>query len=119
MRLFFVFKFCEFINSQSSKERRCQMASLKDEMPLKMGEIRSIRSNGGSTLNYLELLFSPTTIAKFSVNRDTNKVDFMIDHTDLKYQDLSCVLTKDVIRDLYLNIRDLYNELFDESEGIK
>lgn len=92
------------------------MSSLKDEKPLKMGEIRSIRSNGGTTLNYLELLFSPTTIAKFSVNRDTNKIDFMIDHTDLKYQDLTCALTKDVIRDLYINIRDLYNELYEESE---
>lgn len=92
------------------------MASLKDEKPLKMGEIRSIRSNGGKTLNYLELLFSPTTIAKFNVNRKTNKVDFMIDHTDLKYQDLTCALTKEVIRDLYNNIRDLHNELYDESE---
>lgn len=99
-----------------NKERMCKMASLKDEKPLKMGEIRSIRSNGGTTLNYLELLFSPTTIAKFSVNRETNKIDFMIDHTDLKYQDLTCALTKDVIRDLYINIRDLYNELYDESE---
>lgn len=95
------------------------MANLKDEIPLKMGEIRSIRSNGGNTLNYLELLFSPTTIAKFSVNRETNKIDFMIDHTDLKYQDLQCSLSKDVIRDLFINIRDLYNELENESEGTK
>lgn len=81
---------------------------------LKMGEIKSIRSNGGATLNSLELLFSPTTIAKFYVNRATNKVDFLIDNVDLKYQDLSCSLSKNVLKDLYIYIRDLYNEL--ESE---
>ena len=90
------------------------------DRPLKMGEIRSVRSNGGTTLNMLELLFSPTTIAKFEVNRNTNKVDFLIYNVDLKYQDLRCSLSKDVLRDLYIYIRDLYNELNDkESEENK
>ena len=87
------------------------------DRPLQMGEIKSIRSNGGSTLNMLELLFSPTTLATFMVNRQTNKVDFVIDNTDLKYQDLSCSLDKKTLKDLYTNVRDLYNELkYDESE---
>lgn len=90
------------------------MGTYDIDSPLKMGEIRSIRSNGGSTLDMLELLFSPTTIAKFEVNRNTNKVDFLIDNVDLKYQDLSCSLSKDVLRDLYIYIRDLYNELHNE-----
>lgn len=90
------------------------MGTYDIDRPLKMGEIRSIRSNGGSTLDMLELLFSPTTIAKFEVNRNTNKVDFLIDNVDLKYQDLSCSLSKDVLRDLYIYIRDLYNELHNE-----
>ena len=62
------------------------MANYNICRPLKMGEIRSIRSNGGSSLNSLELLFSPTTIAKFEVNRNTNQVDFLIDNIDFKYQ---------------------------------
>lgn len=96
------------------------MGTYNIDRPLKMGEIRSIRSNGGTTLNMLELLFSPTTIAKFEVNRNTNMVDFLIDNVDLKYQDLSCSLSKDVLRDLYIYIRDLYNELKnEESEEIK
>ncbi len=90
------------------------MGTCNIDRPLKMGEIRSIRSNGGTTLNMLELLFSPTTIAKFEVNRNTNKVDFLIDNVDLKYQDLSCSLSKDVLKDLYIYIRDLYNELHNE-----
>lgn len=93
------------------------MGTYDIDRPLKMGEIRSIRSNGGTTLNMLELLFSPTTIAKFEVNRNTNKVDFLIDNVDLKYQDLSCSLSKDVLRDLYIYIRELYNQL--ESEENK
>lgn len=96
------------------------MGMLDIDRPLKMGEIKSIRSNGGSTLNSLELLFSPTTIAKFEVNKQTNKVDFLIDNVDLKYQDLQCSLSKSVLKDLYTYIRDLYNELeYDESEENK
>ena len=90
------------------------MGVLDIDRPLKMGEIKSVRSNGGVTLKSLELLFSPTTIAKFDVNKQTNKVDFLIDNVDLKYQDLSCQLSKDVLRDLYIYIRELYNQL--ESE---
>lgn len=96
------------------------MANYDIDRPLQMGEIKSIRSNGGSVLNMLELLFSPTTLATFTVNRQTNKVDFVIDNTDFKYQDLSCSLDKKTLRDLYINVRDLYNELEDEeSEGNK
>lgn len=96
------------------------MGTYDIDRPLKMGEIKSIRSNGGTTLNMLELLFSPTTIAKFEVNRDTNKVDFSIDNISLKYQDLNCSLSKDVLRDLYIYIRELYNQLENEgSEGKK
>lgn len=90
------------------------MGNYNIERPLKMGEIRSIRSNSGSTLNSLELLFSPTTIAKFEVNRNSNKVDFLIDNVDLKYQDLSCSIDKNTLRDLYIFIRELYGELHDE-----
>lgn len=92
------------------------MGLLDIDKPLKMGEIKSIRSNGGSTLQSLELLFSSTTIAKFEVNKETNKVDFIIDNTDLKYQDLQCSLSKSVLKDLYINIRALYSELNEESE---
>lgn len=91
------------------------MSLLDIDRPLKMGEIKSIRSNGGATLKSLELLFSPTTIAKFEVNKQTNKVDFLIDNVDLKYQDLQCSINKSVLRDLYINIRDLYGELDDEN----
>lgn len=90
------------------------MANYDIDKPLKMGEIKSIRSNGGLTLNSLELLFSPTTIAKFEVNRNTNKIDFLIDNIDLKYQDLSCSIDKRTLRDLYIFIRELYGELYDE-----
>ena len=99
------------------------------DRPLKMGEIRSVRSNGGTTLNMLELLFSPTTIAKFEVIvkmlystglRISEALSIEIDNVDLKYQDLRCSLSKDVLRDLYIYIRDLYNELNDkESEENK
>lgn len=89
------------------------MSNLNIERPLKLGEIRSIRSANGKTLEELELLFSSSTIAKFEVNRDENKVDFLIDNTDLKYQDLQCSLDKETIKNIYTSFRDLYNELSD------
>lgn len=83
---------------------------------LQVGQVKSIRSNGGKQLDFLELLFSENTIARFEVDRETNKIKFLLDNTELKYQDLSCDLSKSVIKDLYVNIRDLYNELTEESE---
>lgn len=84
------------------------------DRPLKLGEIKTVRSDGGRKLEQAELLFSPTTIAQFNVNRATNKIDLLMDNTDFKYQDLNCALSKKVIRDIYIIFRDLYNELDDE-----
>lgn len=95
------------------------MANIDNERPLKLGEVRSIRSDGGKRLEEVELLYSPTIITKYVVNRKTNQVDFLIDDTDYKYQDLQCSLTKNVIKDIYMNFRDLYNELDNESEEVK
>lgn len=91
------------------------MADLSVERPLKLGEVRSIRSDNGKTLEELELLFSSSTIAKFEVNHETNKVDFLIDNTDLKYQDLQCSLDKDTIKNIVVNLRELYSQLDDTS----
>lgn len=91
--------------------------SLDTERQLKLGEVKTIRSNNGKNLEEVELLFSSTTVAKFAVNRDTNKLEFLIDNTDFKYQDLECSLDKNTIRNIYTIFRELYNELNDESEG--
>lgn len=93
------------------------MANIDNERELKLGEVRSVRSDGGKQLEQVELLFSPTIITKFVVNREANRIDFLIDDTNYKYQDLQCSLEKSTIRDIYINFRDLYNELSDESEA--
>lgn len=90
------------------------MANYDIDRPLKLGEVRTIRSDGGRKLEQAELLFSPVTIAQFNVNRATNRIDLLMDNTDFKYQDLNCALSKKVIKDIYIIFRDLYNELEDE-----
>ena len=95
------------------------MVGIDNERQLKLGEVKTIRSNNGRQLEEVELLFSNTTIAKFVVNRDTNRLNFQIDNTDFKYQDLECSLDKSTIRNIYIIFRDLYNELTDESEEVK
>ena len=95
------------------------MASIDNERQLKLGEVKTIRSNNGKQLEEAELLFCNTTIAKFVVDRDANTLNFLIDNTDFKYQDLECSLDKSTIRNIYIIFRDLYNELTDESEANK
>ena len=95
------------------------MASIDNERQLKLGEVKTIRSNNGKQLEEAELLFSNTTIEKFVVDRDANRLNFLIDNTDFKYQDLECSLDKSTIRNIYTVFRDLYNELTDESEANK
>lgn len=90
------------------------MANYDIDRPLKLGEVKTIRSDGGRKLEQAELLFSSDTIAKFNVNRETNKVDLLMDNTDFKYQDLNCALSKRVIKDIYIIFRDFYNELKDD-----
>lgn len=94
------------------------MANYDVDRPLKLGEVKTIRSDGGRKLEQVELLFSPTTTARFNVNRITNKVDLLMDNTDFKYQDLNCALSKKVIRDIYTVFRDLYNELKNEESEV-
>lgn len=95
------------------------MENYNIDRPLRLGEVRTIRSNGGRRLEQVELLFSPATVAQFNVNRTTNKIDLLMDNTDFKYQDLNCVLSKKVIRDIYIIFRDLYNELEDDESEEK
>lgn len=90
------------------------MGNYDIDRSLRLGEVRTIRSDGGRKLEQAELLFSPATIAQFNVNRVTNKIDLLMNNTDFKYQDLNCALSKRTIRDIYIIFRDLYNELEDE-----
>ena len=96
------------------------MANYDINRPLRLGEVKTIRSDGGRKLEQAELLFSSDTIAQFNVNRETNRVDLLMDNTDFKYPDLNCALSKKVIKDIYIIFRDFYNELKDdESEENK
>ena len=44
------------------------MTNYDIDRTLKLGEVRTIRSNGGRKLEQAELLFSSATIAQFNVN---------------------------------------------------
>lgn len=86
------------------------------EKQLQMGQVKTIRSNGGRTIDYTELLFSPNTKAQFSVDRINSRLNFTMNNVDLKYQDLNCSMSKDILRDLIISLKDLYNELNNGSE---
>lgn len=86
------------------------------EDQMKIGQVKSIKSNGGTSIDFVELLFSSNTKAKFNVNRENNSILFTIEDTDLNYQSLNCEMLPSTVRDLIINLNDLYRELSIESE---
>lgn len=86
------------------------------ENQLSLGQVKSIRSNGGKTVDYIELLFSPTTKAQFCIDKEKNVMMFSVKDIDLSLPSLDCGMDKKTIRDLIVSLKDLYNELPNESE---
>lgn len=88
------------------------------ESQLELGQVKSIRSNGGKNVDYIELLFSPTSKAQFYIDKAKNILLFSVKDTDLTLPALECKMDKTILRDLIISLKDLYNELdFNESEG--
>lgn len=86
------------------------------ENQLELGQVKTIRSSGGTKLDYVELLFNENTQVQFAVNRETNKVEMSMNNTDLKYQDLNCNLDKSTLRDFIMSLKDVYKELESEAK---
>ena len=84
---------------------------------MEIGQVKTITSNGGRNVNYCELLFSSTTQAQFAPSEDKTTMTFAVSDNNLLLPQLQCNINKEVLRDLIINLKNIYNEL--ESEENK
>ena len=84
---------------------------------MEIGQVKTITSNGGRTVDYCELLFSSTTKAQFAPSEDKTTMTFAVSDNNLSLPQLQCSINKEVLRDLIINLKNIYNEL--ESEDVK
>lgn len=87
------------------------------EEQLELGDVKTITSNGGSIVKYIELLFSPTTKAQFALSDDKKTVEILVSDNHISMPQLYCKMNKESLRDLLVSLKNLYNELLDREEN--
>lgn len=83
---------------------------------LELGQVKTIRT--GEYLDYVELLFSPTTKVQFAPSQDRKTVRLSVSDNTLQLPQLDCLITKEVLRNYIINLKNIYNQLEDEEENI-
>lgn len=84
---------------------------------LELGQTKVISSDGGRVIDYVELLFSPTTKVQFAPSSDKKTVRLSVSDNTLELPQLDCLITKEVLRNYILNLKNIYNQLEDEEEN--
>lgn len=82
---------------------------------LELGQVKTIRT--GEYLDYVELLFSPTTKVQFAPSQDRKTVRLSVSDNTLQLPQLDCLITKEVLRSYIINLKNIYNQLEDEEEN--
>lgn len=84
------------------------------EQQLNVGDIKTI--SNGDTIKYIELLFSPTTKVQFAPTDDNTSLRLSVSDNNLQMPELDCVITKETLRDYIISLKNMYNQMNDESE---
>ena len=82
---------------------------------MSVGQVKSIRT--GNHLDYVEMLFSDELSAQLAPLED-GTVQFDIKDNEFKLPNMSCKMTKQVIHDLIVSLKELYSQM-NESEVSK
>lgn len=86
------------------------------ENQIKLGQVKTITSNGGTFIDFVQLLFSPTTKAQFAPSDNLKEIIFSVTDNNLDLPQLECNMSKDTLRDLIISLKTVYNELEDENK---
>lgn len=86
------------------------------ERQMKVGQTKVISRDGGRIVDYVELLFSPTTKIQFAPSEDRIFARFSVKDVDLPIPQLECDVSKPTIRDLILGLQSVYNQLKEDGE---
>ncbi len=84
-----------------------------DDEQLKIGQVKTITSDFGRTVDYTELLFSPTTKAEFQPNDDKTRLIFSVSDSSFDIPEMVCELSRETLRNLIIALKNMYNELSD------
>lgn len=85
---------------------------------LELGQTKVISRDGGRIIDYVELLFSPTTKVQFAPTEDRKMVRLSVSDNTLELPQLDCVINKETLRDYIISLKNIYNILEDEEEII-
>lgn len=83
---------------------------------LELGDVKVIMRNGGTLIKFVELLFSPTTKAQFALSDDKRTIEILFSDNNFAMPQLHCKINKEILRDLIVNLKNMYNELLDYKE---
>lgn len=84
------------------------------EQQLNVGDVKTI--SNGNIIKYIELLFSPTTKVQFAPSDNNKSMRLSVSDNNLEMPELDCVVTKKTLRDYIISLKNMYNQLDDESE---
>lgn len=91
-----------------------------EQEPLKVGQVRKVTSNNGEKIDSITLLLNNNVEILF-VPRDDGTLDFFsVSDPQFDTSNLDCSIDKEVLRDLFMAIRDGYKQVIaneTESEG--
>lgn len=86
------------------------------EDQIEIGQVKTITSQGGSFVDFVELLFSETTKAQFAPSDDLHTILFSVMDNNLDLPELQCIMDKSTLRDLIINLKNIYNQLKESEE---
>ena len=89
------------------------------EDQIELGQVKTITSRGGKFVDFVELLFSPTTKTQFAPSDDLKTIAFAVMDNNLDLPQLQCNMDKETLRNLIIALKSIYNQLNDESEENK
>ena len=104
---------------EQTKERMVKNLAKKLDIiedQIELGQVKTITSKGGTFVNFVELLFSPTTKAQFAPSDDLREIVFSVMDNNLDLPELQCNMDKETLRNLIMALKSIYNQLTDESE---
>lgn len=82
---------------------------IKNQMSV--GQVKSIRT--GNHLDYVEMLFSDELSAQLAPLED-GTVQFDIKDNEFKLPNMSCKMTKQVMKELIISLKELYSQMSEE-----
>lgn len=84
------------------------------EQQLNVGDVKTITN--GDAIKYIELLFSPTTKVQFTPSDDNKSMRLSVSDNNLQMPELDCVIAKETLRNYIISLKNMYNQIDDESE---